>query len=169
MKEAIIYDSITGNTEELAKEIKKYKKNAYYKKIDNKLIKEIPESRIYYIGTPIIKGVCTEKIKELLQRLENKKIFLFVTAGFGGSNEYYETLKNRIVDIIPKSNQVVGTFFCQGKMKDTVKEKYIELIKEHPEDKNLKVSLENFELAKSHPNQLDKENLITEINKITLT
>lgn len=168
MTEAIIYDSLTGNTEILAKEIKKERRNAYIEKINNHIIEEIPESELYYIGTPIIKGMCTEKMKKFLQKLENKKIFLFVTAGFGGSDEYYETLKNRIIDIIPKNNQVVGTFFCQGKMNDTVKERYIELIKEHPEDKNLKVSLENFELAKSHPNKMDKDNLITEINKIGL-
>ena len=42
MTEAIIYDSLSGNTESLAKEIKSIKKNAYYEKINNKLIEELP-------------------------------------------------------------------------------------------------------------------------------
>lgn len=168
MTEAIIYDSLSGNTETLAKEIKSIKKNAYYEKVNDKLIEELPEYDIYYIGSPIIKGMCTDKIKRILQKLENKKIFLFITTGYKGEN-YYESLTKRILEIIPKSNQILGTFFCQGKMQDAVKERYIKLIKEHPEDKNLKVSLENFEQAKTHPDQKDKKDLIEKIQELSLT
>ena len=168
MTEAIIYDSLSGNTESLAKEIKSIKKNAYYEKINNKLIEELPEYDIYYIGSPIIKGMCTDKIKRLLQKIENKKIFLFITTGYKGE-EYYESLTRRILEIIPKSNQILGTFLCQGKMQDAVKERYIKLIQEHPEDKNLKVSIENFEQAKTHPDQKDKKDLIEKIQELSLT
>lgn len=168
MTEAIIYDSLSGNTESLAKEIKSIKKNAYYEKINNKLIEELPEYDIYYIGSPIIKGMCTDKIKRLLQKIENKKIFLFITTGYKGE-DYYELLTRRILEIIPKSNQILGTFLCQGKMQDAVKERYIKLIQEHPEDKNLKVSIENFEQAKTHPDQKDKKDLIEKIQELSLT
>ncbi len=168
MTEAIIYDSLSGNTESLAKEIKSIKKNAYYEKINNKLIEELPEYDIYYIGSPIIKGMCTDKIKRLLQKIENKKIFLFITTGYKGE-DYYESLTRRILEIIPKSNQILGTFLCQGKMQDAVKERYIKLIQEHPEDKNLKVSIENFEQAKTHPDQKDKKDLIEKIQELSLT
>lgn len=168
MTEAIIYDSLSGNTESLAKEIKSIKKNAYYEKINDKLIEELPEYGIYYIGSPIIKGMCTDKIKRLLQKIENKKIFLFITTGYKGE-DYYELLTRRILEIIPKSNQILGIFLCQGKMQDAVKERYIKLIQEHPEDKNLKVSLENFEQAKPHPDENDKKDLIEKIQELSLT
>ena len=168
MKEAIIYDSLSGNTESLAKEIKSIKKNAYYEKINDKLIEELLEYDIYYIGSPIIKGMCTDKIKRLLQKIENKKIFLFITTGYKGE-EYYESLTRRILEIIPKSNQILGISLCQGKMQDAVKERYIKLIQEHPEDKNLKVSLENFEQAKTHPDENDKKDLIEKIQELSLT
>ena len=168
MTEAIIYDSLSGNTESLAKEIKSIKKNAYYEKINDKLIEELLEYDIYYIGSPIIKGMCTDKIKRLLQKIENKKIFLFITTGYKGE-EYYESLTRRILEIIPKSNQILGIFLCQGKMQDAVKERYIKLIQEHPEDKNLKVSLENFEQAKPHPDENDKKDLIEKIQELSLT
>lgn len=168
MTEAIIYDSLSGNTESLAKEIKSIKKNAYYEKINDKLIEELLEYDIYYIGSPIIKGMCTDKIKRLLQKIENKKIFLFITTGYKGE-DYYESLTRRILEIIPKSNQILGTFLCQGKMQDAVKERYIKLIQEHPEDKNLKVSLENFEQAKTHPDENDKKDLIEKIQELSLT
>ena len=168
MTEAIIYDSLSGNTEYLAKEIKSIKKNAYYEKINDKLIEELPEYGIYYIGSPIIKGMCTDKIKRLLQKIENKKIFLFITTGYKGE-DYYESLTRRILEIIRKSNQILGIFLCQGKMQDAVKERYIKLIQEHPEDKNLKVSLENFEQAKPHPDENDKKDLIEKIQELSLT
>ena len=168
MTEAIIYDSLSGNTESLAKEIKSIKKNAYYEKINDKLIEELLEYDIYYIGSPIIKGMCTDKIKRLLQKIENKKIFLFITTGYKGE-EYYELLTRRILEIIPKSNQILGISLCQGKMQDAEKERYIKLIQEHPEDKNLKVSLENFEQAKTHPDENDKKDLIEKIQELSLT
>lgn len=169
MKEAIIYDSLSGNTEILAKTIKSEKPNILFEKINNKTKENLKNIEIIYLGTPIIKGMCTEKIKELLESLKNKKIFLFVTAGYGISDEYYKNLRKRIVSIIPNSNEIIGSFFCQGKMPDAVKEKYISLIKEHPDDKNLKVSLENFEQAKTHPDENDKKRLLEEIKKINLT
>lgn len=167
MKGIIIYDSLSGNTEKLAQEIKKEIPNAKLEKITAETVSE--DNEIYYIGTPIIKGMCTEKIKNFLMSLENKKIFLFVTAGYGGSKEYYERLKKRILEVIPSSNQIIGTFFCQGKMQETVKEHYIKLIKEHPDDKQLEVSLANFEQAKTHPDKTDKKNLIEKIRKANLT
>ena len=169
MKSIIIYDSLTGNTQELAETIKEKLIDAYYEKISDKLIEEVPEGDIYYVGTPIIKGMCTEKIRCLLEKLENKKVFLFATAGFGGSKEYFDTLEERIKKIIPKSTKIMGTFVCQGKMQNQVKDKYLELIREHPEDKNLQVSLQNFEQAKKHPDEKDKEDLRKQIEKINLT
>ena len=112
--------------------------------------------------------MCTDKIKRLLQKIENKKIFLFITTGYKGE-DYYESLTRRILEIIPKSNQILGISLCQGKMQDAVKERYIKLIQEHPEDKNLKVSLENFEQAKTHPDENDKKDLIEKIQELSLT
>lgn len=43
-------------------------------------------------------------------------------------------------------------------MPNTVKERYIKMIKENPEDSNLQVSLKNFEEALKHPNDEDIEN-----------
>ena len=83
MKEIIIYDSLSGNTEELENKKKKEKPSAKLEKITTETVSQNDE--IYYIGTPIIKGMCTDKIKKILMSLENKKIFLFVTAGYGGA------------------------------------------------------------------------------------
>ena len=39
-----------------------------------------------------------------------------------------------------------------------IRDRYIKLITEHPEDSNLKVSIENFDKALSHPDTMDLEN-----------
>ena len=80
-------------------------------------------------------------------------------AGFGGSREYFARLYKRIKEQIPKNNQIENKYFyCQGKMPNTVKERYIKMIKENPKDSNLQVSLKNFEEALKHPNDEDIEN-----------
>ena len=36
-----------------------------------------------------------------------------------------------------------------------IRDRYVDLIKEHPDDKRLKVSVENFDKALPHPDQED--------------
>ena len=59
MKEIIIYDSLSGNTEELAKEIKKEKPSAKLEKITTETVSQNDEitvvgagrSRPYFVGS----------------------------------------------------------------------------------------------------------------------
>ena len=48
------------------------------------------------------------------------------------------------------------------------KERYIKMITENPNDKNLEVSLKNFEDALTHPDTNDLENIKKWVNKILL-
>ena len=41
----------------------------------------------------------------------------------------------------------------------TVRNRYVDLIKQNPEDKNLQVSLDNFDKALTHPNKEDLDNV----------
>lgn len=49
-----------------------------------------------------------------------------------------------------------------------VKERYIKLLTANPEDKNLKVSLENFNEAMNHPNDDDFKNLENWLNGLNI-
>lgn len=84
MKYAICYSSRTGNTGKLAEAIRQ----------------TLPTLDCVYCGAPHVaansgdvifagfwtdKGTCDSQMGEFLQTLENKKVFLFGTAGFGGS------------------------------------------------------------------------------------
>ena len=85
-------------------------------------------------------------------------MLFFATAGFGGSQEYYDKLAARFDTTVDSSNQILGHFFCQGKMPLATRERYVKMIREHPEDKRLQVSLDNFDAALSHPDQSDLDN-----------
>lgn len=152
MKIAIIYQSLTGNTELIAKAIQTVLKDEviYFGKP-----KENIEADLYFVGSWTDKGTCCEAIADFLKTLENKKIAYFGTAGFGGSAEYYQLIGNRALCHVDDSNVVENSFFCQGKMPMAVRDRFVKMIQEHPEDKNLEVSVNNFDEAFNHPNQND--------------
>lgn len=155
MKIAIMYSSNTGNTKMIAEAIKEEISNKniiYFGKIE----KEI-EADIYIIGSWTDKGNCSKETKEMLEKIKNKKIAYFGTAGFGGQTEYYQTLFNRIKENIDDTNEILGYFYCQGKMPMGIRNRYEQLIKENPADKHLEVSIKNFDEALKHPNEEDIE------------
>ena len=155
---AIIYSSITGNTKTVAEEIRNSLKDeniVYF----GKVAEVIPKADIYFIGSWTNKGNASDEIIEFIKNIRNAKIAYFGTAGYGGNEEYYKTLFERIKTNIDSSNQILGCFYCQGKMPIQVRERYVRMITETPEDNNLKVSIKNFDEALTHPDESDLNNV----------
>lgn len=152
MKIAIVYKSVTGNTKLIAEAINEALKD------DVVYIGE-PKDNInadlYFVGSWTDKGICCAEIGDYLKTLADKKIAYFGTAGFGGSEEYYRSLFERVKSICPSSKEMKEYFFCHGKMPMSVRNRYVSMIKEHPNDKNLEVSIKNFDVALAHPNEED--------------
>ena len=175
MGKLVIFDSLTGNTKMLADKIYDFykQKGEEIKIIDAKkengeeITSLINKADIIFAGSWTDKGDCSDKMKSIYEKILNKKLFVFATCGFGGDKTYYSKLLERVEKHIDKSNKIIGSFYCQGKMPLSVKERYISLIKANPEDKNLKISLENFENALAHPNDedlLELEKVLEDIN-----
>ena len=96
---------------------------------------------------------------DLLPKLKHRRIFLFGTAGFGGSDIYFQKILGQVKQSIDSSNAVIGEYMCQGKMPQSVRERYIKM-KEDPEHPaNLDALIENFDCALSHPDMDDLERL----------
>lgn len=153
MKINVVYASKTGNTKLVAEAIKEVLKNfdiEIYSTTEG-----VRDGDIYFIGSWTDKGNETKDIMEFIKSLKNKKIAIFGTAGFGGSETYFQTLASRAYSNLDESNNKLGYFYCQGKMPLSVRERYVKLIQENPEDKKLLVSVKNFDEALSHPNSLD--------------
>lgn len=152
MKIAIIYKSLSGNTQKIAEAIREaLKDDVIYMGEPNETI----HADFYFVGSWTDKGMCCAQIEAYLKTLEHKTVFYFGTAGFGGSEEYYQSLFERVKMICPSSNVLTECFFCQGKMPMSVRNRYISMMQEHPDDKKLEVGIKNFDLALSHPNEAD--------------
>lgn len=152
MKVAIVYKSLTGNTELVAQAIREG--------LADEVVyfggpQDVPKADLYFVGSWTDKGMCCEEIGEFLKTAENMKIAYFGTAGFGGSQAYYQGLFQRIKEILPPSSELKDYFFCQGKMPMRVRERYVSMLAAHPGDKKLEASVKNFDEASSHPNQED--------------
>lgn len=152
MKIAIVYQSLTGNTKAVAQAIREALS-------DQEIVlfgePQSVEADLYLVGSWTDKGMCHQGIEEYLKSLKHKKIAYFGTAGFGGSQEYYDSLFQRVAGIVDGSNELLGSFYCQGKMPQSVRQRYEAMLQEHPDDKRAQASLENFDRALSHPDEDD--------------
>ena len=95
----------------------------------------------------------------MLKKLKNKKIFLFGTAGFGGSQEYFQKVLGQIKESIDSSNTIIGEYMCQGKMPQSVRERYVKMKEQPNYMPNLDMMIKNFDSALSHPNKNDLDKL----------
>lgn len=152
MKTAIIYKSLSGNTKLIAEAIKEVLKSdaVYIGEPKNDI-----NADLCFVGSWTDKGMCCAEISDYLKTLENKRIAYFGTAGFGGSEEYYHSLFERVKSLCPASSEMNEYFFCQGKMPMAVRSRYVSMMREHPDDKRLEAAVKNFDLASEHPNEAD--------------
>lgn len=155
---AIIFSSRTGNTRKLADTIRgalPEERCVYFGEATSVDL----DAEMIYAGFWTDKGTADQACLELLGRLRNKKIFLFGTAGFGGSEAYYQKILANVRTTIDGSNTVVGAYMCQGRMPQAVRDRYVKM-KEMPDAKpNLDALIENFDQALSHPDPEDLEKL----------
>ncbi len=151
----ITYSSLTGNTKIIAEAIKEALGETtcvYCGDIEG--VKDC-NAEVLFVGFWVNKGSCTNDVKEYLQSLENKKIALFGTAGFGGSKKYYETILENVKSNISKSNEIIGSFMCQGKMSENVFIRYSKMLEEQPENIEILGMIHNYNNALSHPDEND--------------
>ena len=120
---------------------------------------EEPVSEMLYIGFWTDQGNADKSALELLQRIKNKKVFLFGTAGFGENEAYFQKVLNNVKSSMDESNQVVGEYMCQGKMPMSVRQRYENMKKQPLHLPNLNAMIENFDKALSHPDADDLERL----------
>lgn len=115
----------------------------------------IPASETLFVGFWTNQGVADRETQQLLRQLRNRKTFLFGTAGFGGSEAYFQTILDKTKACIDGSNTVIGTYMCQGKMPLSVRERYVKM-KEQPDHMpNIDAMIDNFDKALSHPDADD--------------
>lgn len=101
------------------------------------------------------KGSCTEGVAELLERMDGKRVFLFGTCGFGGSQEYFDQIIEHVKEHLPQTAELAGAFMCQGKMGPGVRARYEAMLAKDPTDARAQALIDNFDLALAHPDAED--------------
>ena len=154
MSYAIVYTSLTGNTARLAQALRD----------------ALPAGACLYFGAPDAaalaadtiyagfwtdKGTCGKPMETFLRSLTDQKVFLFGTAGFGGAPAYFNQILARVRDNLAPGVTVLGGWMCQGKMPQSVRDRYAAM----PDSPRRTAMLENFDLALTHPDQADLDAL----------
>lgn len=107
------------------------------------------------------KGSCTEGVAKLLERMDGKRVFLFGTCGFGGSQEYFDQIIERVKEHLPQTAELTGAFMCQGKMGPGVRARYEAMLAKDPTDDRAQALIDNFDAALAHPNVDDLEAVVS--------
>ena len=144
---SIVYNSLTGNTKLLADTIREV------------LPCDNDNNDIVFVGFWTDKGNADSKTIEYLKLLRNKKVFLFGTCGFGGSQAYFDRILTNVKRNIDSSNEVIGEYMCQGKMPNSVRERYLKMRESDNCPPNIDALIDNFDMALSHPDEEDLEKL----------
>lgn len=154
MKYLVVYDSKTGNTEKIAKEILDAIPEA------EKEIKKVSEftgnedADVIFVGFWTNRSTCPMSVVNALELMTEKKIALFGTCGMGGSEEYYDSIKKNVEAWLPEACEYLGCYLCQGKMPESVLHKYEQMEGKVPKEQ-LEAMIQNYHSAKMHPDSKD--------------
>ena len=145
MSYAIIFSSKTGNTEKLAQRARE----ALGKKDEC----PVAEADLVLVGSWTDKGGMDPTLADTLPQLAGKRVFLFGTCGFGGSQAYFDRVLDRFAAALPEGANVVGRFMCQGQMPPAVRDRYVKMSNQDPA--RFEPMIENFDRALGHPDAAD--------------
>lgn len=167
MTYVIVYDSRTGNTEELARVVADAlpeEGRLAFGRVGEVSTEALAQADCVYAGFWTNRGDCTDEMAEVLGSLDGKEVFLFGTAGFGADATYFAGVGARVLVHLPETARVVGTFMCQGRMPASVRERYERQAEANPAQAARMAQLvENFDEALDHPNDDDLACLRAEV------
>lgn len=159
MTYAIVYESSTGNTEQLAQAVAAALPSGEcraFGRVDEVDRAAVAQADRVYAGFWTNRGDCGDELAEMLATLADKDVFLFGTAGFGADATYFAGVMSRVAVHLPASAQVVGSFMCQGRMPASVRARYAQTAAAKPEQAaRMQQLIDNFDEAANHPNDDD--------------
>ena len=154
MTYAVVYHSRTGNTAQLAEAIKGVVPPASCVYFGPAAPQALAADTLF-VGFWTDKGTCDQATADFLQTLSGKAVFLFGTAGFGGTPDYFQRILKAAEHHLPAGNTMLGSFMCQGRMPAAIKHRYEKMLAEKPGDAQLISFIANFDQAQSHPDAAD--------------
>lgn len=156
LKNLVVYASETGNTKKLAEEIYMALPSSMGAKdiVDVRTWNGKLDAENYFIGFWANRGSASLEIIDILSSLHHRNIALFGTCGMGNTKKYYSSLEQNAQVWIADDNNFLGSYFCQGRMQDVIREKY-ESFRGICDDSKIDLMLSFFDEAITHPDQND--------------
>ena len=154
----IVSESLTGNTAMLAEALRAHLQ-AENARVTTPVLADPDSSDVFFVGSWTDKGDCAADTAAFLEKLEQKKVFLFGSCGFDRSDAYYETVYRRFADHLKPDNTIIGHYICQGKMPESVLRRFEAMKAANPESSRWDACIENYNQALSHPNGTDMKQL----------
>lgn len=74
------------------------------------------EADVIFVGFWAIGNSCGADVKNFIEKLSGKKVFIFGTVGYDNTQEYFDGILNNVKALVPSSNTIIGTYACQGKV-----------------------------------------------------
>lgn len=161
MSYSVVFSSKTGNTERIAKRIRKAmgEQDCAYFGNPQDAPADARFADVVFVGSWTDKGQASSEAASFLSKLDGRRVFLFGTCGFGASDEYFNQVLARFRGLMPASCELAGSFMCQGSMEPAVRERYETMLAAaapgSPEAKRAQLLIDNFDAALSHPNNDD--------------
>ena len=154
MKTLIVYSSLTGNTEKVAK--------AIYEIFDEGSaglfpVEAAPSAASYdfvAVGFWVDKGTADQKTQEYLKTIQGKEVALFATLGAYPDSEHAANSLKNAASLLDDSNQLAGTFICQGKVDPRLIEQFKNMPGNHPHQITPE-RLQRYAEAAKHPDDQD--------------
>ena len=122
MNYSIVFSSQTGNTELVARRIRKTlgEEGCTYFGTPADAPAGATHADVVFVGSWTDKGTASADVLAFLGTLDHARVFLFGTCGYGESEEYFNAILSRIREELADSCEVAGSFMCQGKMGEAV-------------------------------------------------
>ncbi len=158
MKTSIVYVSASGNTKLLAEAIARtLGEDGYVGTPDDAAL----AADVIYVGFWTMAFAACPPIQNFLKTLKGKKVFLFGTAGYDDTPEYFERMLDTAKACLDDSNTVIGSYMCLGKVSAAKQE----AIKKMDEAKyeTMKPALE---ASQGHPSDADVEALVAMVSAL---
>lgn len=155
---AIIYSSLTGNTEKVAKSIFEVIPNdKILLKAENIEEISLDDYENIIFGFWVDKGSANKQIANLIKKLENKNLYFFGTLGADPESEHGKKVFSKVSKLCSEKNNFLGGILFLGKVSDNLVEKMkkfpLNLI--HPLTPE---RMARIEKASTHPDENDLKN-----------
>ncbi|WP_304194945.1 flavodoxin family protein [Peptostreptococcus stomatis] len=149
MKIAVVYGSLSGNTERLARGVFDRISPEYEKAIfDVKDKPDLSDYDVVALGFWIDKSFPHKAMKEFIPEVRDKEVFLMGTMGYYPDSDHGQACIKNSVGLVDKSCKLMGYFMCNGKIDIKILERIGQM-----KPKNM-----GEEIFKKH--MLDEKNLI---------